>query len=352
MRELLFQPRGAQYLDFAAAVTEKDQIKKLIESAPGTQAKHAAFHKALGQWWDTNLLSVASLPTTQNVFALRRQFMASIAESLVPQQVLDGHKVRGAFASYMSTLAGDFRSVAASGWNAELIPEEEILQSQFPDVLAGIEKDQARIGELEALFAAVDVDDEEGEAEPTDIGVLPKELVKSLKEQRKDLNGTIKELTRTVKEMRKDIQRMERASASASEISAKINEIAAKEAEVAKHQTAVAGIDKQLETHAALETELKTLRANMRQAEAKKDELVAAARAKITEAEAKELILARFRRVLGERLDDYLRQYQRGLVAAVENLWDKYAVTTKQILADRDREATQLDVFLKELGYA
>jgi len=47
----------------------------------------------------------------------------------------------------------------------------------------------------------------------------------------------------------------------------------------------------------------------------------------------------------------YLRQYQRAFIAAVENLWTKYAVTTKQILAERDREAAQLDAFLTKLGY-
>lgn len=36
---------------------------------------------------------------------------------------------------------------------------------------------------------------------------------------------------------------------------------------------------------------------------------------------------------------------------AVEDLWSKYSVTTKQILAERDREAAQPDQFLKELGY-
>ena len=35
----------------------------------------------------------------------------------------------------------------------------------------------------------------------------------------------------------------------------------------------------------------------------------------------------------------------------VENLWAKYALTTKQILAARDREAAQLNAFLKDLGY-
>ena len=34
----------------------------------------------------------------------------------------------------------------------------------------------------------------------------------------------------------------------------------------------------------------------------------------------------------------------------VKNLWAKYAVTTKQILAERDRQAAQLNAFLKELG--
>ena len=51
------------------------------------------------------------------------------------------------------------------------------------------------------------------------------------------------------------------------------------------------------------------------------------------------------------QFDGYLRQYQRAFIAAVENLWAKYAVTTKQILAERDRETSQLDAFLTELGY-
>src|SRR5450755_2914761 len=103
--------------------------------------------------------------------------------------------------------------------------------------------------------------------------------------------------------------------------------------------------------HSALDGELKKLKPNIREAEKQKDELVAAARAKITEEQAKGLILERFQRLLTERFDGYLRQYQRAFIAAVENLWQKYAVTTKQILAERDREAGQLNAFLKELGY-
>ena len=100
-----------------------------------------------------------------------------------------------------------------------------------------------------------------------------------------------------------------------------------------------------------MEQELKTLKAHLREVEKKRDDLVAAARAKISNDEARQLILERFKRLLTEQFDEYLRQNQRGLIAAIENLWQKYAVTMKQILAERDREAEQLDQFLVELGY-
>jgi type I restriction enzyme M protein len=64
---------------------------------------------------------------------------------------------------------------------------------------------------------------------------------------------------------------------------------------------------------------------------------------RVREQGPQKLILARFKRLLTEQFDGYLRQYQRAFIAAVENLWSKYAVTTKQILAERDRETSQLD---------
>ena len=47
----------------------------------------------------------------------------------------------------------------------------------------------------------------------------------------------------------------------------------------------------------------------------------------------------------------YLRADQRACVAAVENLWRKYAVTARQIEAQRDVAAAALQGFLVELGY-
>jgi type I restriction enzyme M protein len=351
VRELLFQPRDEKYNDFASAIEGKDSIKPLIESAPGVQKKHAAFHKALDRWWAKSLSELENLPKTNSVFALRRKFISSIAKALVSQKVLGLHQVRGAFAGYMNTLAADFKSVAASGWGPELIPEEDILQSQFPEVLEQIEKDQARIAELDGMFAAANTSDEDEENESSDDGVLPKVRVKALKAEKKTLNGEIRQIKKQVKIMRKDADRMESIGGSRKEMNSLRTDASDMEGEGLAKFERVEEIDAELARHVALETELKTLKANIRASEKKKDDLVTAARAKISEEEAKQLILERFKRLLIEQFDGYLRQYQRAFIASIENLWDKYAVTTKQILAERDAEAAQLDSFLKELGY-
>jgi len=114
----------------------------------------------------------------------------------------------------------------------------------------------------------------------------------------------------------------------------------------------LAAREERLAQHKALEDELRELKQNLKAVEARKDELVAQARAQISAQEAKRLILARLKRTLSEWYDDYLRRHRRGLVAAVENLWDKYAVTAKDIVSRRDRAGCELERYLVELGYA
>ena len=354
VKSLLFRDRDTRYNDFATAITAKDGIKLAIESAPGLQAKHAAFHKAIDGWWKKNVPEIEGLPETKNVFELRRHCIDGLAKALTPQGILTTHQVRGAVASYIKSLESDLKSVAASRWGAELIPEEQILQSQFPEVLAQIEKDRTRIAELEGLFAAAnETEDEDADLENVDIesGVLPKALVKALKDEKKTLAGEAKGIKKLVKERRRDARRTERTGSLFGNSNVVLTEVNQTQEEGLAKWQRIQEIDEQLARHTTLESELKKLKANIREVEKQKDEMIAAARAKISEDEAKQLILERFQRLLTEQFDGYLRQYQRAFIAAVENLWQKYAVTMKQTLADRDRQAAQLNAFMKELGY-
>jgi type I restriction enzyme M protein len=63
------------------------------------------------------------------------------------------------------------------------------------------------------------------------------------------------------------------------------------------------------------------------------------------------VILLRLGQTLFESYRQYLRADQRACVAAIDNLWGKYAVTAKQLEAERDRAAAEFEGYLVELGY-
>jgi len=47
----------------------------------------------------------------------------------------------------------------------------------------------------------------------------------------------------------------------------------------------------------------------------------------------------------------YLNGAKRALIALVENLWDKYAVSSRELEAERSQTLTELNDFLVKLGY-
>lgn len=346
-------PTGDDYREFSDKLTDKSGIKGLIESHAAVQNKHAQFQSALDGWWAKQLADVESLSNSgqQAVFALRRNSLNTLSDTLVNQGLLDLYKVRGAAANYFKRLQADHKSIAASGWNAELIPDEEILQSQFPEVLENLKRDQARIAELEAMFVAVDDIEEGEEPEESDsdgTGVLPKATVKAYKDQKKELNAELREARRNLKAAKQDEKRAIKAELDCAEYTESIKRL---EKEINALESDMAEVDSKLEAHTELDKELKSLKAGIREAEKKKDELVEQAREKITQEEAKELILNRFKNELDTEYCAYIRGYLQGLTKAIENLWDKYAVTMKDILTERDQVAAELDSFLKELGY-
>jgi type I restriction enzyme M protein len=79
--------------------------------------------------------------------------------------------------------------------------------------------------------------------------------------------------------------------------------------------------------------------------------LIEAARLKISSEDAKALIEARFKQELVGDYSTYIRTIKGSLIKAVANLHNKYAVTVKGIVTERDSEAALLDGFMKGLGY-
>ena len=333
LRESCFVPRapvaqGAAYADFSPALTGLRAIAGQVNGHAGVRERHEAFMKTLEAWWTTHLPVIEALAPdaknrnatpSRNVYAMRATLLDSIARALAGQDLLSPFQVRGAFANYYNRLTADFKSIAASGWGPELIPDEEILQSEFPQVLAELEQQHSRLAELKALFAAAGEEDFE---DSDDSGVLPPDEVKELKASLKDAKGRVK------------LAKRDRSQGDAVALAREVAQI---EARLARHK--------------ALEDEVRTLRSLIKTTEKSRDELVEQARLKISADQARQVIVARLHRLLLDSYRQYLRADQRACVAAIENLWRKYAVTARQIEAERDAAARELQAFLVELGY-
>jgi type I restriction enzyme M protein len=246
-------------------------------------------------------------------------------------------------------LETDFKSVAASEWNAELIPEDDILESQFPELQAESRAKQARKEELEALFAEV-ADLEESEWNETDYEVIPKGRINEIKATIKQLNGQRKELEKDVKTLEKRISayRKDGNTAAITKLQQEIKQVQLQIVPLTQAiETAEAGIQR----HVDLENEVKACATLIRAIEQRKEELVEQAREQITADEAKQLIMDRWHTILHSTINNYLEVHTRQLQQAVEELHDKYTLTLTDILIERESFTRELNKFLEELGY-
>ena len=71
----------------------------------------------------------------------------------------------------------------------------------------------------------------------------------------------------------------------------------------------------------------------------------------LTEAVARALILNKLHDIVSQELERYLNAEKRALIAGVEKLWDKYAVSSQQLETYREATLGQLNGFLSGLGY-
>jgi type I restriction enzyme M protein len=393
LRESLFVDRDETYRDFAPELTDKRDIAPFIGAHTGVTGANAAFMTSLASWWQANLPIVEALApdaanqldAPRNVEVMRSQLLESIEKHFAEQTLLTSFQVRGAFATYVDDLKADFKSIDASGWGPELIPDEEILASQFPEVLEEQEQAGNRLAELSALFAAAGEEDFEDSDET---GVLPADEVKEKKARLKEVKGEFKEAFREFSSLLTDLVKgfyaaggeavgWEKSDFKAGTIgkprwdaaetfgkdlhenqqwfyAEHVDEFIALGEAQSKGKTsaeAITRIEGQLAAHKELEDEQRAMKATIKAIEAKRDELVESARVKITDDEARQVILARLQSELLRVFEAYVRTEQRHAVKAVENLWAKYAVTAKTIEGERDAASKELQLFLVELGY-
>ena len=348
LKEELFNDLKPGYQQFADFIASKEDIKSFVENHSDVSSKRNEYSESIQEWWKKNLSQFEALPEKKNVFKLFRAFSKSIANDFSALGILDNHKSRGAFAAYWSSLETDLKSVASSGWNAELIPADEIVQSQFSEVLDELASNEARRDELEALFKEADEkyekNPEEFQENDENMEVIPKKMLKELKDELKTINGEIRTNNKEIKALKKRLE----ASENTTELQEDLEHLQRNNQQLDAQKKA---IEKKMEHHKKLEEELKTKKTAIKEIKEKKEELVEKAREKITEEESKELILSRWKETLENTVMDYVNRYERQLIYELEKRFEKYKNTLNEILNNREQASNQLSTFLSELGY-
>lgn len=355
----LFEPLKPNYLKFSDSIAHKEDIKKLFDESSEIKTAFAQYENAINDWWNEQQATLEQLPEGKlNIFDLYHQFSQSLTEKLRFNQnhgnqknqtnhssdILDDFKSRGSFAAYWNSITNDIKSVIASGWNAELIPDDEILQSQFPEVLKELKDNEARRDELQAKFDEVN-ELEDDVWNEDDYEVWRSKELKEHKESIKELKGERKEAD---KEFKLLLKRIKAGAEDSEQLKVKSENL---KAEVIRLDEQIAQEENRIAKHSELEEELKVCKRKIKEIKDRKQALVDQARLLITPEEAKELIMQRWLQTLQQTVNDYLQAHQRQLLQAIENVWEKYTVPLHRVLEEREKETELLNNFLIELGY-
>ncbi|MBE9479365.1 MAG: N-6 DNA methylase, partial [Chloroflexi bacterium] len=84
---------------------------------------------------------------------------------------------------------------------------------------------------------------------------------------------------------------------------------------------------------------------------ARTDALLSEIGGQLTEEEARRLIQKKIYDIANGELERYLNAEKRLLIRGVERLWDKYALSGRELEAEREATREMLDGFVSRLGY-
>ena len=320
----MFTPRAddPDYLDFAAPLAAKADLKPAIEENPGLKAKEAALQAAFEAWWAQHSHHIIGLgPQTANAgnavreaaaaytgngspfAALREELLASFSAALEPVAMLDPFAVRGIIAGFWEQSKNDFRALQVRG---------------------------AR-GVIDAWRTSINtaLEDKQDKSNPLDhklVGFLLSEFVDELEQhqaRKAELDSQIKAAESTGEEDEE-------------------GEGAGDEA--AEDRPSEAELKAWKKERAAVTKQLKAQQADF---EARLNAAVDA----LDEPNAAELLLTILHDDMATLLARYTRVQRQQVIGAFETWWDKYRVTLADIEAERNAAAAQLRAFLGGLGY-
>ncbi len=380
--DLLFRPQRPGYLAFCEIIEAKSAIKTTLESNPALRHTLTAHFEALEAWWKVARDDFAQLQYSQNTAAhraskmpeVRHELLVTLKVRLVPLKVLDEFKSAGVFVNWWQQIRFDLKTIVSIGWHHSLIPDDYLIRAFFQAEADAIESLEASIGQAQGeLTEAVETAREVAAHEPDEgekiTAAVLKKVLKALIDDLKDSPGEsarkewqcLQEQDRILKAIE---TRIKKARATLKDQTAEMKlKLQFKRVGSQDYQAETQALLKQVDTRLAdLDSENKadkkkiTALSKDKKALAKRiahaDTLLAQIDGQLSEEKARELILAKLYDIAHAELERYLNAEKRNLVLGIENLWDKYAVSSREIEEAREATLRKINETMRGLGYS
>jgi type I restriction enzyme M protein len=294
----LLVTQNGNYLQFADVVSERRDLRHLIEADAGVIAAEGAVVSAIGEWWSDQLAHFDKLKSTADIVEFRRKLMQTFRQRLTDSPLLDPFAVRGIIASWWGVSLPDLKTLATLGYRG-------LIEAWTATVLDALEEEKAKVEPLDHKVARA---------------LVPEYLDKlaSLESEAAELDSTIKPVTASDDE--------------------------ADEAETPEETLSAAEVKKLKSKLTATKKQLKIEKAAFGQRLEKATEA-------LDESAARQMVLDALRSDLLSEAQDRIFRHRRAVIAAFETWWDKYQITLAELSVQRDSTARELADFLQELGY-
>jgi type I restriction enzyme M protein len=395
--DVLFANKNKNYAAFVKSITEKAGIKNIVEANSNLQKTFTTMQTVVNDWWQIAKEDFASLAPKKviykdavqdnvmndgmieflvaggkNMVTVRNHLITTLKQNLFAQQVLDEYQCAGVFVNWWTNIRYDLKTISSTGWSPALIPRAYFIETYFEAEQTAINQTEQTIVEKEtALQEAIEAIEYEAEENEEVTAKTIKDYLKKLaddnpageeKEWLKkitDIEKEIKEYKKTLSEKLYDIDRkinikcygIEDEKAELQNIlRVKQDEHVALNKFIPAEEPATAAKKEKTKHSAAI----KKCTDSIAQIHEKLQGLTAFLQSIggiITEEDAKTLILQKHNSLVQQELHKYLNAEKRKLIAGIENLWDKYAVSSQALEIERTDTLNELNGFLTELNY-
>ena len=383
-----FVTKDLKYKLFAPRFTQKADLRTYIGNDNQVQTRLAEINVQTGEWWNIAQNEFAQIASHElKISEVRAQLLDSIKVFLLPFGALDQFKCAGVFVNWWTNIKYDLRTIYYMGWSAGLIPDNMIIERYFVAEQTELDDIEQQRTEWESRLAeaieGVDFDEEEEvetegeEAESSDkkktattVKKYLTDQIKQLKKnpamdtERQEFENTvveIKEAEDHIKALKQKFTECSKLLVTKIEmkrygndelkawyteqlnfVQAELDKLLVQPQPTAKKEiTALNKLKRQYQTNLDL-LDFKLANA---------DTILDSIGGMMSDDECRELILEKHHRLIVIELERYLNAEKRQIIALFDNLWDKYAVSHKAILGNRDATFVTLKQFLTELKY-